>query len=121
VRHRALESAVNLDELLGRVENDHKLLQHLVVIFKRDYPLRMSTLRNAIVQGDLKAVEISSHTLKGMFLSLAAPRSADSAAELERLGRNRDTSALPGALTLLETEVERLLAELESYMAKVET
>jgi HPt (histidine-containing phosphotransfer) domain-containing protein len=92
-----------------------------VLIFKRDFPLQMSVLRSAIAQGDLKTVEISSHTLKGMFLSLAAHRSAASAAELEKLGRIRDTTALTGTLALLETEVERVLLELEPYMAKVES
>jgi two-component system, sensor histidine kinase and response regulator len=120
-RHPHSEPATNLDELLARVENDRELLRELVVIFKNDFPPHMSTLRLAIAQIDLKTTERSSHTLKGMFLSLAAARAAASAGRLEQLARARDTVALPSALALLDKEVALLIPELESHLVKIET
>jgi two-component system, sensor histidine kinase and response regulator len=120
VSHPNWEPAANLDELLARVENDRELLRELVVIFKDDFPSQMSALRRAIAQADLKTAERSSHTLKGMFLSLAAARAAASANRLEQLARARDTAALPSALALLDKEVALLIPELESHLAKIE-
>lgn len=119
VRHPASEPAVNVDELLARVDNDRELLRDLVLIFKSDSPRQMSALRQAIAQSDLKATETSSHNLKGMFLTLAAARAATSAAELEQLGRSRDQEGLRGALARLENEVALLMPELDSCLAKI--
>jgi protein-histidine pros-kinase len=121
VRHQpSSEPAVNLDELLARVDNDRGLLRDLVVIFKDDFPRQMSVLHRAIVESDLKSTERASHTLKGMFLSLAAARAVAAAARLEQLARAQDTAALPIALKLLENEGALLLPELEVHLAKIE-
>jgi protein-histidine pros-kinase len=121
VRHQpASEPALNLDELLARVDNDRGLLRDLVVIFKDDFPRQISVLHRAIAESDLKTTERASHTLKGMFLSLAAARAVAAAARLEQLARAQDTEALPIALKLLENEGALLLPELEVYLAKIE-
>jgi len=121
VRHEpASEPAVNLDELLARVDHDRGLLRDLVVIFKDDFPRQISVLHRAIAASDLKTTERSSHTLKGMFLSLAAARAVAAATRLEQLARAQDIGALPIALELLENEGALLLPELEVYLAKIE-
>jgi two-component system sensor histidine kinase/response regulator len=120
VRHQpSSEPVVNLDELLARVDNDRGLLRDLVVIFKDDFPRQISVLHRAIAESDLKTSERASHTLKGMFLSLAAARAVAAAARLEQLARAQDTAALPIALKLLENEGALLLPELEVYLAKI--
>ncbi len=121
VRHQpSSKPAVNLDELLARVDNDHELLRDLVVIFKDDFPRQMSVLHRAIAESDLKTTERVSHTLKGMFLSLAASRAVTAATRLEQLARAQDTGALAIALKLLESEGALLLPELEVHLAKIE-
>jgi HPt (histidine-containing phosphotransfer) domain-containing protein len=115
-RHPLSEPALNRDELFARVDNDRELLQELIVIFKDHFPQQLCALRRAVDQGDLKTVERSSHTLKGMFLSLAASKSAAAASQLERLGRGHETGALSNALALLEREVALLLPELEAHL-----
>jgi HPt (histidine-containing phosphotransfer) domain-containing protein len=115
------EPAVNIDELLARVDNDHELLRELVVLFKDDFPRQMSALQRAIAESDLKTTERASHTLKGMFLLLAAARAVAAAAQLEQLGRAQDAAALPSALKLLEDEAALLIPELEAYLAKIES
>jgi HPt (histidine-containing phosphotransfer) domain-containing protein len=115
------EPAVNIDELLARVDNDRELLRELVVLFKDDFPRQMSALQRAIAESDLKTTERASHTLKGMFLLLAAARAVAAAAQLEQLGRAQDAAALPSALKLLEDEAALLIPELEAYLAKIES
>jgi len=111
---------VNLDELLARVDHDRELLRDLVVIFKDDFPRQVSVLHRAIAESDLKTTERSSHTLKGMFLSLAAARAVAAATRLEQLARAQDMAALPIALKLLENEGALLLPELEVHLGKIE-
>jgi len=120
VRQPSSEPAVNLDELLARVDNDRGLLRDLVVIFKDDFPRQMSVLHRAIVESDLKSTERASHTLKGMFLSLSAPHAVAAAIRLEQLAGAQDIEALPIALKRLENEGALLLPELEVHLGKIE-
>jgi two-component system sensor histidine kinase/response regulator len=115
--HRSLsDPAVNLHELLARVDNDRDLLRELVVLFKNDFPHQISALHRAIAESDLKTTERTSHALKGMCLTLAAARAVAAAARLEQLARSQDARALPSALKVLENEMALLLPELEIYL-----
>jgi protein-histidine pros-kinase len=114
------DPAVNLHELLARVDNDHELLRELIVLFKDEFPDQMSALQRAIAESDLKTTQRASHTLKGMYLTLAAARAVAAAARLEQLAHAKDAAALPNALKLLEDEMALLLPELEVHLAKFE-
>lgn len=109
------EPIVNVDELLARVDNDAELLRELIAIFKTEFPRHLSALRQAIGQGDLKNIQKSAHTLKGMLLSLGATRAAAAAATLEHTS---DDIALNRALETFESETIGLLPELEACLAK---
>jgi HPt (histidine-containing phosphotransfer) domain-containing protein len=119
--HPVSNPAVNLNELLVRVDNDHQLLRELIDIFKGDLPGQMSTLRLAVAQNDSKVTERVGHTLKGMFLNLAAAKAAAVAADLEELGRTQVTADVEAGLAILEVEVAAVLAELEAYLTKTES
>jgi HPt (histidine-containing phosphotransfer) domain-containing protein len=110
--------AINFAELLERVENDHELLLDLFTIFKREFPPRLYSLREAITHAEMKQVETSSHTLKGMFSNLAMTRAAAAAAHLEQMGRNGERARLEDALAHLEQELASLLPELDTYLAE---
>ena len=107
--------AVNLSELLARVENDHELLRELIDIFKKDFPRLLQSLRQSVGRGEMKNVETTSHALKGMLSGLAVTRAAATASQLEQMGREGKTSGLTDVLTLLESEVADLLPELDAY------
>lgn len=111
------EPALNLSELLARVENDRELLRELIGIAQVEIPRLLSLLREAVAQADMKKIETSGHTLKGMLSHLAAPRAAAAAARLEQLGRSGDTATLRSAVASFESEVARLMTELEACMA----
>jgi HPt (histidine-containing phosphotransfer) domain-containing protein len=119
-RNRNSQVALNLPELLERVDNDHNLLRELVEIFKQQSPRLLHQLQGEIACGDLKSVENTSHALKGMLSGLSAIRAAEVAARLERLGRGGVSSGLGDAVALLEKEVEQLLPELEASIIKAE-
>jgi HPt (histidine-containing phosphotransfer) domain-containing protein len=112
------EPIVNVAELLARVDNDAELLRELIAIFKIEFPRHLCALREAIGQGNLKNVQRSGHTLRGMLSNLGATRAAAAAARLEQLGDSSDGNVLKSALALFETEVTGLLPELEACVAK---
>jgi two-component system, sensor histidine kinase and response regulator len=109
------QRAVNRDELLTRVENDHELLGELIVIFKEDFPRLLQSLQQSVARRDMKNVQATSHALKGMLSGLAVTQAAATASRLEQMGREGKTSGLADALTLLESEVGQLLPELDAY------
>jgi len=116
---RHSDPAWNLPELLERVDNDQELLRDLLIIFKEDFPLTMSSLESAVAAGDLKNSAMLSHTLKGMLSSLGGVRTAAAAARLEAIASAGETASLKGALDALKCEAASLLPELEAYMAEV--
>src|ERR1700681_3104666 len=117
---RSSQGAVNLGELLTRVEYDHDLLCELIGIFKEEFPLLLQSLRQSVARGDMKAVEAKSHALKGMLLGLSVKQAAESASRLEQMAREGEELGLTGSLTLFEHEVAELLPELDSYTTKAE-
>ena len=115
--HRSSEDAVDLPDLLERVDNDRDFLCELIDLFKVEFPPVLQSLKESVVQKDLKNVEIASHTLKGMLSELSVKRAAAIASQLEQLGRDGKTSGMTETLALLEHEVENLLTELAGYAA----
>jgi HPt (histidine-containing phosphotransfer) domain-containing protein len=109
-------TAFNSADLLKRVENDQELLQELLTIFKQDYPLHLRSLREAILRTEMKQVQASGHTLRGMLSNLAMARAADAAANLEQMGSNGERAGLKDALALLEKEVADLMPVVDSYL-----
>jgi HPt (histidine-containing phosphotransfer) domain-containing protein len=109
-------TAFNSADLLKRVENDQELLQELLTIFKQDYPLHLRSLKEAILRTEMKQVQASGHTLRGMLSNLAMARAADAAANLEQMGSNGERAGLKDALALLEKEVADLMPVVDSYL-----
>jgi HPt (histidine-containing phosphotransfer) domain-containing protein len=109
-------SAFNFADLLDRVENDRELLRDLLAIFKQDSPRHLLSLKEAVLHLEMKQVQASSHTLKGMLSNLSMDRAADAAANLEQMGRHGERAGLKDALTLLEQEVADLIPMVDSYL-----
>lgn len=107
--------SVNVSALLTRVENDHELLCELIGLFKEDFPRLIQSLEQSVHSEDMKNVEITSHTLKGMLSGLSVTQAAATALKLEQMGRDGKTSGLIDVLRILEHEVAGLLPELDAY------
>jgi two-component system sensor histidine kinase/response regulator len=111
-----LQVTLNIPELLIRVENDRELLRELLEIFREECPSLLRLLGAAVSREDMKTVERTSHTLKGMCVTLSARGSASAASKLEHMGRDAEKSGLRDALTALELEVTALLIELDASL-----
>jgi HPt (histidine-containing phosphotransfer) domain-containing protein len=108
------QSAVNLPELLARVDHDLVFLSELIAIFKVDFPKLLRSLQESVAQENLASVETTSHALKGMLSALSGTRSSAIASQIEQLARAGETAGLAEELRLLECEVADLLPTLEA-------
>jgi len=113
--YQSSQAAVNLADLLARVENDHDLLCELIDIFKEDFPRLLQSLRQSVAREDMKNVEDTSHALKGMLSGLSVKHAVAMASRLEQLARAGERLELINALALFENEVAALLPELDGY------
>jgi signal transduction histidine kinase/CheY-like chemotaxis protein/HPt (histidine-containing phosphotransfer) domain-containing protein len=95
------------DSAMARASGDRALLEELTRIFLEENPETLRRIEQALEARDAKAVERLAHRLKGALLTLAAPRAADAALELE-------TSATPESFQRLRLEVSRLEDELKT-------
>ena len=105
-RARAWDMAWTLDGLGG----DEKLLHEVIGIFLDGIPGHMARLRQAIAEGDGKAVEEIAHTLRGELGYLAIADLSRHARELEELGKTSNLRDAAGLYALLETGLEEVVA-----------
>jgi two-component system, sensor histidine kinase and response regulator len=110
----AINSAVDVAQLLDRIENDRSFLAELVDVFRRDYPRDIDAIKSAIEAQNAAELQRAAHALKGALGNLAATRAATLAAELERMGRSPDLSNAQRTLDSLVSELPNVTQALES-------
>lgn len=110
---------IDLEELLERTENDRELMRDLLTIFKEEFPQRHHALREAVKSQNATHVVMEAHALKGMLSNLAAIEAAATVAELERLGRNNETSKFLKSFSQFEAIAKELSRQVEVCMAEV--
>ena len=110
---------IDFEELLERTENDRELMRDLLTIFKDEFPQRLQALSEAVASLNASNVVLEAHALKGMLSNLAAVEASASAAEIERLGRNNETSKFLESFSHFEAIAKELSRQVEVCMAEV--
>jgi two-component system, sensor histidine kinase and response regulator len=110
--------AVDLPAALERLGGDRSLYDELVGVFKNECPGMTAEMRRAIDDRDGKTLARSAHTLRGSSSNLGAVAVADAALELEKLARAEELEGAGEQFKILESEIERLLFELETIRAR---
>ena len=110
---------IDFDELLERTENDRELMRDLLTIFKEEFPERLRALSEAVASRNAANVVLEAHALKGMLSNLAAIEAAAAVAELERLGRNDETSRFLESFSHFQAIAKELSRQVESCVAGV--
>jgi len=85
--------------------DDEELMRELAIIFIDSYPSQVEAIRRGIAIGDIAAVQLAAHSLKGAAATLTASRLAGEAGELERIARAGDVAGAEAQLPLLEQEL----------------
>ncbi len=98
-------AALNMDDLMERVDGDMGFLAELGEIYRREYPVQLSALREAMANGDATAVRRVGHSLKGALGNLSAIEAAGLAASVEEMGKIGELDGLAVTLQYLEREL----------------
>ena len=112
-------SAISFADLLSRVDDDREFMDELLVLFSEELPPLMHALGNAVVQIDLKQIEMATHTLAGMLANLSASQAQSSVVALEQLVRNRQTDGLANALAALRQDLEEVTASIRLHLEEL--
>jgi PAS domain S-box-containing protein len=102
------EQILDLDAALGRVDGDRELLVEMADLFLDEYPRLLSTLRDAVAQGNAPTAAYAAHTLKGSVANFAAMPAFTAAQKIERIARQGDLAQAHAAFTDLEAQLNRL-------------
>jgi HPt (histidine-containing phosphotransfer) domain-containing protein len=109
------DPVIDLAGGVGRVMGDHGLYARVLERFRSDYRRAAASIRGALAAGDLTLAERLTHTLKGAAGMIEARPLQRQALALEHAlrGRREDCER---QLDLLDTELDRVLRELDSML-----
>ncbi len=110
------DPAVDLSDLLARVEYDRELLSDMLAVFRKEFPPIYTLLKDAAVRDEQTQVQISAHTLKGMLASLSFVRATDLAIRIDRMSRDGILNAADRELNVLGDEAAAAQACLEEIL-----
>jgi len=110
-RERAIFDAEAFERQTG---GDASLHAEIIQMFLEDCPMRVAEIHAAVESRDAVTLVSSAHALKGSAAYLSASIVRGCAAELERLGRERNLAAAPALVDQLDAAVAALSAVLQN-------
>ncbi|MBI4799471.1 MAG: PAS domain S-box protein, partial [Desulfarculus sp.] len=114
----AAPPAVSVDRqrLSQRFENDQELIRQLAGIFLEECPKLLQQAQEALAAGDVAALAVAAHTLKGSVGYFEAPAASQAALALEKLARAGQLDQAAPALEHMRRVLEGVTSELASYL-----
>jgi len=102
-------------EALSRVDGDAELLEQTVRLFLAECPALLGEIRAAVEHRDAVRLQRAAHSLGGAAATLSAGRVTGAALTMEMIGRDMCLDRAPGALTVLEKEIARLMRAMTMF------
>lgn len=113
--------SAGIDELLGRIGGDKKLLNKMIRTFLCDTPKRIAALQKALQRKDADEIASLAHALKGSLGIFLAHHACDCARELEQLGRKCELGGATAVYATLKEEIAKLEENLRGYAKQIRT
>jgi signal transduction histidine kinase/DNA-binding response OmpR family regulator len=110
----AANNAIDVTQLLDRLDGDRTLLAELVELFRAEFPGNLSAVQRAIDQQDANGLRNGGHSLKGTLGNLSAIDASVLAAELESIGKSLDLTEAQPTLDRLAQEIDDVMRALEA-------
>jgi two-component system sensor histidine kinase/response regulator len=110
-------AAFDREVALARVDGDEALLIDLAQLLLEESPKMLAAIHDAVTGNAPEQLERAAHSLKGSVATFAAQGAVDAALKLERLGRSGDLKSAEQAYAALESQMNRLRAQLKSLGA----
>ncbi len=114
----APHQAIDVPELMERIDGDLGFVAELLEIFSEDYPQKMKAIRSCIQSSDADGLKRGAHSLKGALGNLAAVHAASLAARLEQIGASGDVEGARLVLDELDEELPRVVSSMNELCAE---
>ncbi len=114
-------AAIDWDSAIAVVDGDRELLGEVVAAFLIEGPTLSEEIRQALAAGDANRLRRGAHTLKGALRTLGIELAAQSAGELEEIGRSGDLARAPAHVARLESQLDQILSEAKSFASAPQT
>jgi len=108
----------NKQKTLDAFGGDEEILHSVSESFIAELPNELSRLRNAIDEGDLEAIRISTHTLKGQAGTFYAQNAKNIASELEAYSKDNEIETIKDQLEDFEKAFLELSTEISHIIIK---
>lgn len=102
------KDAMDLNEVLERVQEDWELLLELLDIFEQDFAVKRQTLGEMLHQKNFDKIRDIAHSLKGAAGNISAKPLFQSFYQLEKLGENKEAGQVPELLNTIDQQFIQL-------------
>ena len=109
------EPPFNLQASLERLDGDEELFAMLITIYRQDCRDLLQQLASAAARGELREIERSAHSLKGLAANFEAIAARDAALAIEQSARAGNRALIPSAIRELEMHLARLGEALDAW------
>lgn len=106
---------IDFKNILINFGEDEDLLKSTINLSMTHLPKYLNEIQNALIKKDLKALEVSAHTLKGSLSIYLYKPITQLAFELENMGREGRLEGAEEKLNFLAAQVNDFLMELKKY------
>ena len=113
------ELVVDGERLIERLEGDRALLGEMILLLEAEAPELLDRARTALDAGDFSRLRRVAHGLRGAVSNFGSGPALAAAESLETIAERESRSEAERALAEAEAQLERLLAGLEPFRAKV--
>ncbi len=108
---------INVNAIKAMYPNNPSLVREIVDLFVVVVPQQISSLKQAIQEGDNKQTAFYAHSLKGMFGNLVIKPLQDYCQQLEMMGRNENIDGAEKILGRISDMFDQVMNELETLPA----
>jgi len=98
------KKAIDIDDVLERVQDDQELLVELLDIFQEDYGQKRVSLGDYVEAGDYEQIKNTIHSLKGAAGNISAVDVHATCAHIEHLAEKQDVESIKSQIGILDQQ-----------------
>lgn len=104
----------DIDKIKEHFDGDIELIGELIEVFESTYPSVMARLEEGVNSGDIEAVKLEAHTLKGMISNFFSEELKTSSSEIELNYNEYTNEEFHKRLLALKNGIPHMIKEVRS-------
>ncbi len=113
------DEAIDVKEVLERVQNDYELLLELLDIFQDDYKEKRKAIAAAIEKKNAEEVRNLAHSLKGASSNISAKKIHIHFSQLEKIGETKNWQNAGNTLQSIDSSYTELADFIQKFKKKM--